>query len=265
MMRVPARALGIVLVALALRSAAAQELSAAASEGVVAMWRQDLGEVEHLLTDREWKQAKRKAEGLLDSIVQRLRSGSGSGPLLGSAVAMRAVARAGSGDFEAAAWDWHVARSLFPNVIEVDLARFGDAGSFFSSAGFDRFSEKLLESASDESPGGGERGAAERHRLPRSSAPRKLHAPVPGYPRAKQNACVEQPVALTFVIDGRGRPVAPRFDDSADPILAYSALETIREWRYEPAKVDGRAQAIQMFQTVNYRMLFCRDPRAAAD
>jgi hypothetical protein len=243
---------------LVVRPAVAQELSPAASEGVVAMWQQDLGEIEGLLVEREWKRAKRKADGLLDAMVDRLRTGTGAGPLLASAVAMRAIARSGLEDAEGAAWDWHVALSLSPAVTEVDLTRFGDAGLYFRSAGFEQFTEKLIERTGTSEPKDG----ADR---PRWTAPVKVRTPSPWYPRAKHNACVEQPVALAFVVDARGRPVAPRFEAPADPILAYSALETIREWRYEPATVDGRPQAIRMLQTVNYKMLFCRDPRAAGE
>lgn len=262
--RAPVLALGMVLVALVARSAAAQELSPSASEGVVAMWQQDLGEVEQLLVEREWKRAKRKTEGLLAAIVDRLQSGSGAGPLLGSAVAMRAIARSGLGEAEAAAWDWHVALSLSPSVQEVDLARFGDAGSFFRSAEFERFTEKQVERSRESKPPRDPRGGAGNGE-PRSTAPVKVSTRPPSYPRAKRNACAEQPVMLFFVIDTRGRPIAPRFGDAADPVLAYSALETIREWRFEPATTDGWPLAIHYLQTVNYKMLFCRDPRAAAD
>lgn len=263
-MRALDRALGLALVVLLAHSAAGQELSPAASEGVVAMWQQDLGEIEELLVGRDWKRAQRKADGLLDAIVDRLQSGSGAGPLLASAVAMRAIARSGLGDAESAAWDWHVALSLSTSVQGVDLTRFGDAGAYFRSAEFERFTEKQVERSRESKPPGaapGDAGVSE----PRSTAPVKVSTPPPTYPRAKRNACVEQPVMLFFVIDTRGRPIAPRFGDAADPVLAYSALETIREWRFEPATTDGWPLAIHYLQTVNYKMLFCRDPRAVGD
>lgn len=262
--RLPARALGLVLVALVARPAGAQELSPAASEGVVAMWQQNLGEIEKLLVEREWKRAKRKADGLLDAVVERLQAGSGAGPLLASAVAMRAIAHSGLGDAEGAAWDWHVALSLSPSVQDVDLTRFGDAGSYFRSAEFERFTEKQVERSRESKAPGAARGDARRGE-PRSTAPVKVSTPPPTYPRAKRNACIEQPVMLFFVIDTRGRPIAPRFGDAADPVLAFSALETIREWRFEPATTDGWPLAIHYSQTVNYKMLFCRDPRAAGE
>jgi len=258
--RLPARALGLVLVALVARPAGAQELSPAASEGVVAMWQQNLGEIEKLLVEREWKRAKRKADGLLDAIVERLRSGTGSGPLLGSAVAMRAVARAGLGEFEAAAWDWHVAVALSPAVQEVDLSRFGEPGRFFGSSEIAAYSV--------------EGGAAVPLDLREPLVPivadgkgpepvRKIHAPQPGYPRAKAAACSEEPIALHFVVAKSGRPIAPVFSGSADPVLAFSALETVREWRFEPATLDGEPVEALYNLLVNYRLTYCPDPRAS--
>jgi len=220
------------------------------SQEVVEGWRERIGETEQLLREGKWKRSKRQMDDLLPEMTTRFFSEVGSGQLLGVATGLRAVAEAGLGDEDGAAWDWSVAKTLAPEVAEVDLTQFGEAGSFFSSPRFEELSYTWHGPFLGDTGPVDDSGdlAADRRFVP----PKKRRAPRPQYPRGMQHACTEAPVVVQFVIDRGGTPRSPTWIAKANPVLFFAATESLRDWRFEPATVDGKPVKTYYTITVNY-------------
>lgn len=84
--------------------------------------------------------------------------------------------------------------------------------------------------------------------------PRQLHAPHPVYPEMARRARVEGTVILEVRLDERGRVSevtvlrGPRFG------LTESAVAAVSRWRYEPARLGGRAVPVLMTVTINFEL-----------
>lgn len=83
-----------------------------------------------------------------------------------------------------------------------------------------------------------------------------LHGPEPRYPAALRAAGVEGTVRLHFVVDSAGAVVGASIRASAATQDAFvaPAVAAIREWRFRPARLDGRAVAQQVVQLVRFRL-----------
>lgn len=82
--------------------------------------------------------------------------------------------------------------------------------------------------------------------------PRKLQSG-PLYPEEARNAGVSGTVVVEIFVDETGTVVGARIIQSV-PLLDAAALETVRNWRYEPTLVHGRPVPIKMGVTVNFTL-----------
>jgi TonB family protein len=75
----------------------------------------------------------------------------------------------------------------------------------------------------------------------------------PQYPEAARRQNIQGPVTLSAVVDEDGsvRSVTVLSGDSA---LAPAALEAVRQWRFKPYRVNGRATEFATRITVNFRL-----------
>lgn len=84
--------------------------------------------------------------------------------------------------------------------------------------------------------------------------PRRVVAPLPPYTELARHMRVEGFVVLEAVIDTEGRVRDVRVVRPLPGGLDRSAVETIRTWRFEPARRDGRPIAVLYNLTVNFRL-----------
>ncbi len=75
----------------------------------------------------------------------------------------------------------------------------------------------------------------------------------PIYPRLARAARIQGVVILDATIDETGRVVDIRILRSIAP-LEHAAIEAIKQWRYQPAVVNGRAVAVVMTITTSFRL-----------
>lgn len=216
-------------------------------------WSADLEEARKLLQEGKHRKVRSLMDVQLPEMAQRFRTGEIAGQFLGTGLALRAIAYAGVGDIESAAWDWGVARSLAPELDQLDRRQFGAAGAFLESdeykALFERLHEGGSEAPHDSMDGRGNPDGIE--------PPRKKVAPAPRYPRGKRDACVEEPLVIMVVIGRDGRPYAPTLVTKSDPVLFFTTAETLRGWRFAPARLDGRPVPAFYHLTVNYKTMLC--------
>lgn len=86
------------------------------------------------------------------------------------------------------------------------------------------------------------------------SAPRALYAPDPEYSDAARKAKYQGTVVLWVVIDQSGRPRQVKIARSLGMGLDEKAIEAVRLWRFEPARMDGQPVAVQVNVEVNFRL-----------
>lgn len=83
-------------------------------------------------------------------------------------------------------------------------------------------------------------------------APRKTHQVLPEYPELARRAGVGAVVIVQCVIDVHGRVSDARVL-RGHPLLDSSALEAVRQWRYEPTRLNGIAVPVVMTVTVTFQ------------
>ncbi|MCI0348948.1 MAG: TonB family protein [Acidobacteriales bacterium] len=86
------------------------------------------------------------------------------------------------------------------------------------------------------------------------SAPRTLYAPDPEYSEEARKAKYQGVVVLWVVVGPDGRVHDMRVSRPLGLGLDEKALEAVKQWRFEPARKDGQAVAVQVNIEVNFRL-----------
>jgi protein TonB len=86
-----------------------------------------------------------------------------------------------------------------------------------------------------------------------ATAPAILRRVDPIYPDLARRAHVQGTVVLLMVVDDSGVPMQVRVLDG-HPALQEAALHAARQWRFEPARMDGQAVAASFRLTLNFRL-----------
>ena len=83
--------------------------------------------------------------------------------------------------------------------------------------------------------------------------PRLIRATLPVYPQLAKATRVSGDVVVDALIDAAGKVNTVRVI-SGPVLLQQSAIETVRQWKYEPARLDGQAVAMHLTVTVKFRL-----------
>jgi periplasmic protein TonB len=81
--------------------------------------------------------------------------------------------------------------------------------------------------------------------------PRLLSSVLPVYPAVARDAGVEGDVVIDTTIDKSGKVTATKVV-SGPPMLRQAALEALRQWKYEPSKLNGEPVPVQMTVTIKF-------------
>jgi len=102
---------------------------------------------------------------------------------------------------------------------------------------------------------------ANNAKTPDNSAPHKvdskvlvgyrIHSVDPVYPPLAQKAQIRGDVVLHAIIDRTGK-VTRLMVLSGHPLLAKSALDAVRQWRYRPFLLEGKAVEVDTTITVRF-------------
>ncbi len=71
-------------------------------------------------------------------------------------------------------------------------------------------------------------------------APALLHQPPPKFPVTLRARAMEGSVIVKYFVDTMGKVRLPSVISATDPEFGVAALDAIRQWRYEPPRIDGR-------------------------
>lgn len=224
----------LVLVAGALPLLAQRSLSAG--------WLADLKQADQNLRSQEWKQAGKRARRVAGEMVDNVGTGSEAAHSLAVAAAILAIAEAGLGHQEDAEWIWDSALNLDPGIAQTDVSGYGPA-----AADLRKRSLRSKEAKAEETP--------EEHKK-EVEAPRIIHQTKPDYPEALRRLGVGGDVVVSAVIGTDGRPRQPLIVDAhgGGPALKYLALDTVRKWRFEPAKLNGQPVKVYYVLTINFHV-----------
>jgi protein TonB len=75
----------------------------------------------------------------------------------------------------------------------------------------------------------------------------------PLYPDFARRARVQGTVVLMMVVDEQGVPIQVRALEG-HAALQEAALQAARQWRFEPARLDGRPVSASFRLTLNFRL-----------
>ena len=80
------------------------------------------------------------------------------------------------------------------------------------------------------------------------------YGPLPVYPREARAAEIETDVPVEIVVDPTGSVVDARLERSVGYGIDEATLRAIKKYRFKPALKDGRAVAVRMQWTMQYRL-----------
>lgn len=86
------------------------------------------------------------------------------------------------------------------------------------------------------------------------SAPRAIFAPDPEYSEEARKAKFQGTVVLWVEVGPDGRPRQIRVQRTLGMGLDEKAMEAVRTWKFEPARLNGQPVAVQINVEVNFRL-----------
>ncbi len=223
-------------------------LPLAGASSIAEQWVAHLKAVDQKLRAQQWEQAEKQVLEVTDQIVAGTGTGQGAADILGVASAFRAVAEAGQGREEEAGWHWDMALNLRPEVAKTDLSPYGAIGVGFKARQLrpidpNRVSPQAVEAAKQE--------AIQKHFQP----PRIIRKVRPRFPEGLRRMGVSGSLLVETIIGEDGVPREPLVVDAGGvgPAMKYVALESLRQWRFEPARLEGQPVKVYYVLNVNFK------------
>jgi TonB family protein len=84
--------------------------------------------------------------------------------------------------------------------------------------------------------------------------PKILKKVPPAYPAEAKKEKVEGAVTLQVKIDETGKVTDATVSKSPDERLSKAAIDAVKQWEFEPGKVEGKPVKVKATITVNFRL-----------
>ncbi|HEY6138903.1 MAG TPA: energy transducer TonB [Thermoanaerobaculia bacterium] len=175
-------------------------------------------------------------ERLIRDMLDRLGPGQEESKWFAVAVVHKAVALAGLGREDDAIWYWHVALNILPAIAETDMSMFGAPAVFLKQHPLQHPEIPLVA----------------WNVKPPSTRTRVQ----PRYPLGMRTFGVTDiAIVIQAVIDKEGN-VRDIEVKRAPPTatLTFAALEALRQWKFHPATIDGKAIDVAFNLTANFKL-----------
>jgi len=82
-------------------------------------------------------------------------------------------------------------------------------------------------------------------------APKGVYTPAPNYPVIARQTKIQGTVVIDAVLDESGRVIEARIV-SGHPLLIQAALDTVKEWRYEPSYLNNQPISVALIVNVSF-------------
>jgi len=212
-------------------------LSASAKDRdpVLIRWDGWMAETVKDLKSNDYKSALKRANRTIKEMIDQLGPGHASTELFGTVLTYKALAHAGLGEQEAATWDWQTVLALYPKFAESDMSMFGEPGAFLKTI-------SAVPQVPEETPPAN----AVRPVLRKQAKPK--------FPHGAHYFGVTGELIVQVTVMEDGRVTSPAIlKPLPAPTLSYVALEAVRRWRFDPAKLDGQPVPFMFVLTINYK------------
>lgn len=214
-------------------------------------WDQQIDRAEREILDGKHRAARKRMISTAEEMVDEFGPGKGGEILLGLLALHRALAEAGLGNEEAARWYLHVALAFNPLLVDYGLDRFGAPGRFLLA----NAPEDPDRSDAEEEEDAGDGAEAPQMIMPGVTPPKSKKRPKPRFPSGARYFRITGALVVQVMISEEGRPTEPKvLVPLPAATLTWAALEALRRWRFEPARVDGEPVAVYYNLTVNYKL-----------
>jgi hypothetical protein len=217
-------------------------------------WRAGLKEVDQKLRAQKWESAAKQARKLAYAIADTAGTGEGASYSLAVASVFRAIAEGGMGNMEDAAWHWDTALNLFPDIAKTKVDDYGPVAAELRKRTLrepepDEVLNQALKLA-------GQKGPISVDLSKNITPPRIVKQPRPEFPVALGLMSVDGQVVVSTIIGSAGRPREPRVLTlkNGGPAMKYAALDSLRQGRFEPAKLNGEPVAVYYVLTLNFKI-----------
>lgn len=209
-----------------------------------------LKEADQMLRAHQWEAAAKRGRKAGDEIVALAGTGESPAYTLAVVCVFRAIAEAELGHQEEAEWFWDSALNLFPDVAKTDLSPYGEKALALRQ----RTLRALEQKTPAETQAGTEKEGGYTFVGKSIERPRIVRQIRPEYPKALALLGSEGLVLVSSVIGEDGRPRQPVLLSAkgSGAGMRYVALDTIRQWRFEPAKLEGKPVAVNYVLTINF-------------
>jgi len=213
---------------------------ASAADPVSESWQKKTRANIQRLERGEHAAALKVANGVVRDMFYRLGPGTTETQSFSIALTHKALALAGLGRKDEALWNWHIALNLYPGLAKTDLSKFGEAG-------------KLLLANTEL------RKRDDVQRIVEGQTPANVTAPVlkkrvtPTYPEAAWQFGVSGITVVEVLVDRDGNIRSPLVLKALPaPTITYATLEALRQWKFEPGRLDGQPVDMVFNLTVNF-------------
>ena len=234
--------------------ASALPLLAANIPRLADVWRDGLKEVDQKLRAQKWESAAKQGRKVAYAIADTAGTGEDASYSLAVASVFRAIAEGGMGHAEDAAWHWDTALNLFPGVAKTKVDDYGPIAAELRKRTLrepepDEVLNQVLKLA-------GQKGSLNADPSRNVTPPRIVKQPSPEFPEALRLLSADGLVVVSTIIGEDGRPRDPRVLTlrNGGPAMKYAALDSLRQWRFEPAKLDGHPVAVYYVLSVNFEV-----------
>jgi len=182
-------------------------------------WRRDQTAIEALLQQKRYAEARKASIKLTNHMLDRMAADDDSGKLFARTIALRAAAEDGLGNVDDTNWYRQVAKALDPQV-QLPTMTTPVPAPIAAVLPINEFTEK----------------------------PEVTYKREPERPGSVKDGAV---AVVRVIIDVDGVVRQPSIVNSNVPAASYAALEAVKQWRFRPAKKDGRAVATPFNMTVS--------------
>jgi TonB family protein len=222
----------------------------AAGASAASPWVNGLKEVDQKLRAQQWDEAGKMSQKMARQIAGDAGRDKDTAYSIAVASVFRAIAEAGQGHQDEALWYWDTALNLVPGIATTDLTPYGAPAA--------ELKKETLRTAHQAPKKKGDLWTVDEREIPldKLERPKVISQVRPDYPSALVQEGVPGKVVVEAIIDTDGRLRRPLIlsAQGGGPGMKYAALEAVDQWRFEPARLEGKPVAVYYVLTINFEV-----------